>query len=140
MKFTWSLDNVCFVIAYFLFLEKNHPVILVKCTVQWSIYPVSVVGHNFTTLYENLKMPCRFFSVHITAFRVASLEQLSLAEFSSGSVWPKVYENGHKNVLGIWINLERKVKYSTILVFKVIVLCQKSDKYFNFLFYYYWRI
>ena len=35
MKFTWSLDNVCFVIAYFLFLEKNHPAILVKCTVKY---------------------------------------------------------------------------------------------------------
>ena len=47
--------------------------------------------------------------------RVTSLEQLSLAEFSGELVRPKVYENDHKNVLGIWIDLEGKVKYSTIL-------------------------
>ena len=34
---------------------------------------------------------------------MTSLEQLSLAEFSSVSVRPKVYENGHKKVFGsIW--------------------------------------
>ena len=36
--------------------------------------------------------------------RVTSLEQLCLAEFSGELARPKVYENGHKNVLGIWIN------------------------------------
>ena len=46
---------------------------------------------------------------------MTSFEQLSLAEFSGEKVRPKVYENGHKNVLGIWIDLEGKVKYSTIL-------------------------
>ena len=35
-----------------------------------------------------------------------------------------------KNVLGIWIDIEQKVKYSTILVFKVIFLCQKSAESF----------
>ena len=44
--------------------------------------------------------------------RVTSLKQLSLAEFSGEQVRPKVYENGHKNVLGIWFDLEWKVKYS----------------------------
>ena len=34
-------------------------------------------------------------------FRVTSLEQLSLAEFSGESAWPKVYENGLKNFPGI---------------------------------------
>ena len=46
-------------------------------------------------------------------FRVTPLKQLSLAEFSGELVRPKVYENNHKNVLGIWIDLEWKVKYST---------------------------
>ena len=58
--------------------------------------------------------------------RVTSLEQLSLAEFSGELARPNVYENSNKNVLGIWIDLKWKVKYSTILVFKVIFLCQKS--------------
>ena len=63
--------------------------------------------------------------------RVTSLEQLSLAEFSGELVRPIFYENDHKNALGtIWINLEWKVKYSTILVFKVIFLCQTSAESF----------
>ena len=32
---------------------------------------------------------------------------------------PKIYENGHQNVLDIWFDLISKVKYSTILIFKV---------------------
>ena len=62
--------------------------------------------------------------------RVTSLEQLSLAEFSGELVRPKVYKNNHKSVLGIWMDLEWKVEYSTILVFKVIFLCQKSARFF----------
>ena len=58
--------------------------------------------------------------------RVTSLEQLSLAEFSGELTRTKVYENGHKKVLGIWFDLVLKVKYSTILIFKVIFLCQKA--------------
>ena len=50
--------------------------------------------------------------------RVTSLEQLSLAEFSGD-------ENDHKNVVGIWLDLVSNVKYSTILIFIVIFLCQK---------------
>ena len=57
--------------------------------------------------------------------RVTLLQQLSLAEFSSGKVRPKVYEKGHKKVLGIQINLEWKVKYGTILVSKVIFFTSK---------------
>ena len=33
---------------------------------------------------------------------MTSLEQLSFAEFSGELIRPKVYENGPKNVLGIW--------------------------------------
>ena len=51
---------------------------------------------------------------------MTSLEQFSLVEFSGKYVRPKVYESSHKNVLDIWMDLERKIKYSTILVFKVI--------------------
>ena len=58
--------------------------------------------------------------------RVTLLQQLSLAEFSSGKVRPKVYEKGHKKVLGIQINLEWKVKYGTILVSKVIFFYVKN--------------
>ena len=43
-------------------------------------------------------------------YRVTSLEQLSLAEFSGEKARPKVYENGLKNVLAIWLDLELKVK------------------------------
>ena len=62
--------------------------------------------------------------------RVTSLEQLCLAEFRGDLVGPKVYENGHKNVPGIWIDLEWKVKYSTILVFKAIFIHPNSVESF----------
>ena len=41
---------------------------------------------------------------------MTSLEQLSFAEFSGELIRPKVYENGPKNVLAIWLDLELKVK------------------------------
>ena len=59
---------------------------------------------------------------------MTSLEQLSLDEFSGEQTRPKVYENGHKKVLGIWLDLVLKVKYSEILIFKAIFLCQKLAK------------
>ena len=49
---------------------------------------------------------------------MTSLEQLSVAEFSGEYTKPKVYENGHKKVLGIWLDLVLKVKYSKILIFQ----------------------
>jgi len=58
--------------------------------------------------------------------RVTSLKQVSVAEFSGEQERPKVYENGHRKVLGIWLDLVLKVKYSTILIFKVIFLCQPN--------------
>ena len=62
--------------------------------------------------------------------RVTSLEQLSVAEFSGENTKPKVYENGHKKVLGIiWFDLVLKVKYSKILIFKANFLSRKSVKY-----------
>ena len=65
---------------------------------------------------------------------MTSLEQLSLAEFSGEQTRPKVYENVHKKVLGIWFDLVLSVKYSKILIFKVIFLCQKSAESLGFLF------
>ena len=47
---------------------------------------------------------------------MTSLKQLSLAEFS-GETRPKIYENCHKKVLGIWYDLVLKVKCSKILIF-----------------------
>ena len=41
-------------------------------------------------------------------YRVTSLEQFSLAEFSGEEERPKVYQNDHKNVPGIWFNLVTK--------------------------------
>ena len=43
---------------------------------------------------------------------MTSLEQLSVAEFSGEQTRPKVYENGHKKVLGIWLDLVLRVKFS----------------------------
>ena len=40
------------------------------------------------------------------------------------------YENGHKNIFGLSVALELKVK--KILTFKVIFLSQKSTKSFSF--------
>ena len=42
--------------------------------------------------------------------RVTSLEQLSVPEFSGKWTRPKVYENCHKTVLAIWLDLVLKVK------------------------------
>ena len=64
--------------------------------------------------------------------RVTSLERLSIAEYSGEQTRPKVYDNGHKKVLGIWFDLILKVKYSTILILKVIFLCQKSAESLRF--------
>jgi len=36
--------------------------------------------------------------------RVSSLERLSLAEFSGEQARQKFYENGNKNVPGIWMD------------------------------------
>ena len=41
---------------------------------------------------------------------MTSLEQLSVAEFSGELAMPKVYENGLKNFLAIWLDSELKVK------------------------------
>ena len=62
----------------------------------------------------------KFILIFLSRVRVTSLEQLSIAEFSGEYTRPKV--------LGIWFDLVLKVKYSKILIFKVIFLCQKSAK------------
>ncbi len=46
--------------------------------------------------------------------RVASLEQLRVAEFSDEWARPKAYENGQKNVLAIWLDLVSKLKFGHI--------------------------
>ena len=50
--------------------------------------------------------------------RVTSLDQLSRAEFSGEYIRLKVYENDHKKILDIWLDLILKVKYSKILIFR----------------------
>ena len=67
-------------------------------------------------------------SINTLSTRVTSLEQLSVAEFRGEETKPKVYENGHKKVLGIWFDLVLKVKCSKIF------LCQKSAESLRFLF------
>ena len=57
--------------------------------------------------------------------RVTCLEQLRVAEFSGEETRLKVYENGHEKILGIWLDLVLKVKYSKILISQAIFLCQK---------------
>ena len=42
--------------------------------------------------------------------RVASLEQLSVDEFSGEQARLKVYKNGHTNVLVIWLDLVPNIK------------------------------
>ena len=42
--------------------------------------------------------------------RVTSLEQLSVAEFNCEQARPKVYRNGHKNILAIWLDLVLDIK------------------------------
>ena len=62
---------------------------------------------------------------------MTSLKQLSLEEFSGEEERPKVYENGHTNVLGIWTNSERKLKYSTILSFFYVKNQQYPSDFFK---------
>ena len=60
-----------------------------------------------------------------------SQNNVALAEFSDELAQPKVYKNGLKKVLGIWFDLVLKglkVKYSTILIFKVSFLLQNSTE------------
>ena len=45
---------------------------------------------------------------------------------------PKVYENDHKKFLSISFDLVLKAKYSKIMIFKAILLRQKSAKYLHF--------
>lgn len=59
---------------------------------------------------------------------MTSLEQLNLAEFGGEKTRSKVYQNGHKKDLGIWLDLVLKVKYIEILIFKAIFLCPKSSE------------
>ena len=66
---------------------------------------------------------------------MTSLEQLSVAEFGGEYARPKVYENGLKNVLAIWLDLVLKVKYSKIMIFKAIFLCQKLAESLRFFFF-----
>ena len=47
---------------------------------------------------------------------------------------PKVYENDHKKFLSISFDLVLKAKYSKIMIFKAILLRQKSAKYLHFFF------
>ena len=54
-------------------------------------------------------------TLEIPLDRVTSLEQLSVAEFSGEYARPKAYENGLRNVLAIWLDLELKVKNVKIL-------------------------
>ena len=67
-------------------------------------------------------------SPYYTDNKETSLEELSLAEFSGELVRQRFYENDYKDVLRIWFDLVWKVKYNTILIFKVIFLCQKSAR------------
>ena len=41
--------------------------------------------------------------------RVTLLEQLSVVEFIGESTRPKVYDNGHKKVLGVWFGIEGQI-------------------------------
>ena len=44
---------------------------------------------------------------------MTSLEQLSLAEFSGEYARSKVYENDHRNVLGIWLDISHSAYVAT---------------------------
>ena len=60
-------------------------------------------------------------------FRVTSLEHLSVAEFSGEKARPKIYENGHKNVLDLVLNVKiwapfKKVNYIRIQCYQNMVL------------------
>ena len=59
---------------------------------------------NHTIFFENILLSSP------NSIRVTSLEQLSVAEFSGELAMPKVYENGLKNFLAIWLDSELKVK------------------------------
>ncbi len=62
-------------------------------------------------------VPNAFLKVCAMSFRVTSLEQFNLAEFSGEQARPKVYENEHKNVPGIWFDSITKVRICKNLSF-----------------------
>ena len=94
--------------------------------------PHLIVGTSYSKIMKHSEqkhiqrnIQNHLFSTYLLG-RVTSLEQMSVAEFSGVQTWLKVYENGHKKVLGIWLDLVLKVKYRKILIFKAIFQCQKS--------------
>ena len=97
---------------------------------------VKIIEIRLTTLKNTATKISSYLLINVlcTHNRVTSLEQLSVAEFSVEKTRLKVYEYGHKKVLGIWLDLVLKVKYSKILIFKAIFLCQKSAKSLRFFF------
>ena len=59
---------------------------------------------------------------------MTSLEQLSIAEFSGEQARLKVYKNGHRNVLAIWLDLVSNIKiWAQFLKIKYI----KNQSYQN---------
>ena len=66
--------------------------------------------------------------------RVSSLELLSRAEFSCEKTRLKVYENSHKKVLGVWLDLVLKVKYSKILISKPFFYVKNQTNLKDFFF------
>jgi hypothetical protein len=78
---------------------------------------------------------------------VTSLEQLSIAEFSGEQARLKVYKNGHRNVLAIWLDLVSNIKiwaqflkikyiknqsYQNMSIIKVVLLFLYSSMKFFF--------
>ena len=86
-------------------IQPVLPKLCLECLLQF----VKVLQ---TTTGQNSSMEKKTFNFNGTPnhFRVTLLEQLSIAEFSGEYARPKVYENGLKNVLAIWLDLELKVK------------------------------
>ena len=78
--------------------QANFISVKVSCT------PVYLRSYNFWLL-ESLKN------------RVTTLEQMSVADFSGDKARPKVYKNGRKNVLAIWVDLVSNKSLSPIFVF-----------------------
>ena len=63
---------------------------------------------------------------------MTSLEQLSVAEFSGEQTRQKVYGNDHKKVLGVWLDLVLKVKYSKILIFMPFFYVNNQPNLYDF--------
>ena len=75
----------------------------------WSVKTEMILWrHRFS---QSQRHYCQdFCPLYNRPFRLTSLEQLGVAEFSGEQARSKVYESSHRNVLSIWLDMVLNIK------------------------------